>query len=57
MNVDLAVQRAPEPGPPARDDVLLGDVLIDAVHARPRQDPPREHVDQAAERDDAAGGR
>jgi hypothetical protein len=41
---------------PSIHDILLGDLPGDPVHARPRQHPAREHVDQPAEGDHAADG-
>ena len=40
---------APEPHAPAGDDVLLGQLVVGAVHARPGQEPAHDDVDQAAE--------
>jgi hypothetical protein len=43
---------APEPDPAAGDDVLLGQLVVGAIHARPGQEATHDDVDQAAERGD-----
>ena len=53
---DALEELAPEPDAPAGDDVLLGHLVVGAVHARPGQEPAHHDIDEAAEGGDRESG-